>query len=212
MNELLMPPIYRKLLIAVHDFFDATDQANGQLQENQIGNLRNHGINPGIARAGLQWLSDQSFLVKNEDSDQHSTWFFWEFTPKGAELVHDIISLLDDHEVSSVKTFDIAPNNFLDLRPLKNSVDELSKALIQISYYIETNNELTLPSVERATVVIELRSLQTAVESGSVRSATLASYIAPSGILQFLKDKIPDKTIAALVTFAVNKIAHWLGL
>lgn len=207
-----LPPVYVALLNGLYDFFAASEESNGQLSEQQIGTLKNYGVNPGIARAGLQWLVEKDFLVRGIDSTGEETWSYWELTPIGAEVVDDLVSKRNGFPALSASSPDRIPANlFMDLRELSTPGGEIGESLSEIASYVETNNEFELAADERAAVVTELRGLQSAIERGSIRTITLVNALRQNGVFQFLKEKVPDKTIGALIGVVMGQIAKWLG-
>ncbi len=207
-----IPPVYITLLIGLYDFFSASDQSNGRLLDSQIGMLKEHGVNPGIARAGLKWLIEKDFVQQGSDGDQYEIFYYWELTPIGAEVVDDLISKRENSVSSPIISSEHIPaNTFVDLKSYFASVDEVRETISKIATYVETNNEFELPANERSAVAAELRGLKAAVGHESVRAITLANALLQKGIFQFLKEKIPDKTIGALIGVVVGHIAKWLG-
>lgn len=208
-----IPPVYIALLTGLYDFFSASDGSNGRLLDSQIGMLKEHGVNPGIARAGLKWLVEKDFVQQGSDGDQYEIFYYWELTPIGAEVVDDLISKRENRVSSSINHSERIPiNTFVDLKSCSDSADEVRETISKIAMYVETNNEFELPANERSAVVAELRGLQAAVEHKTVRAITLANALLQNGIFQFLKEKIPDKTVGALIGVVVGHIAKWLGL
>lgn len=207
-----IPPVYITLLTGLYDFFSASDQSNGRLLDSQIGMLKEHGVNPGIARAGLKWLVEKDFVQQGSDGDQYETFCYWELTPIGAEIVDDLISkknnLVSSPTNNSEKIFTEA---FVDLKAQSESVSEVSESISTIVTYVETSNEFELPANERGAVATELRGLQASVERGSIRTVILVNALLQNGIFQFLKEKIPDKTVGALISAIVGHLAKWLG-
>ena len=207
-----IPPVYITLLIGLYDFFSASDQSNGRLLDSQIGMLKEHGVNPGIARAGLKWLIEKDFVQQGSDGDQYEIFYYWELTPIGAEVVDDLISKRENSVSSPIISSEHIPaNTFVDLKSYFASVDEVRETISKIATYVETNIEFELPANERSAVAAELRGLKAAVGHESVRAITLANALLQKGIFQFLKEKIPDKTIGALIGVVVGHIAKWLG-
>ena len=207
-----IPPVYIKLLTGLYDFFSASDQSNGRLLDSQIGMLNEHGVNPGIARAGLKWLAEKDFVQQGSDGDQYEIFYYWELTPVGAEVIDDLISKRDNSVNSTVNNLEQIPTNaFVDLMSCSDSVDEVRENISKIVTYVETNNEFSLPTNERDAVAAELRGLQAAVENKSVRTITLANALLRNGVFQFLRERIPDKTVGALIGMVVSHVAKWLG-
>lgn len=207
-----LPPVYIALMNGLYDFFAAFEESNGQLWERQIGTLKNYGVNPGIARAGLQWLVEKDFLIKGTESTEEETWSYWELTPIGAEVIDDLVSKRNGSPASSASSPDHIPANlFMDLQELSAPVSEVGESLSEIASYVETNNEFELAADERAAVVTELRGLQSAIERGSIRTITLVNALRQNGVFQFLREKVPDKTIGALIGVVMGHIAKWLG-
>ena len=207
-----LPPVYIALLTGLYDFFAAIEESNGQLFERQIGQIKNYGVNPGVARGGLQWLVDKDYLVKGTHITQEESLSYWEFSPIGVEVVADLASKRDRFLAVLASSPDRIPaTSFMDLRDFSTSVSEVGESLSEIASYVETNNEFELPVDERASVVTELRGLQSTIERGSIRTITLANALQQNGIFQFLKEKVPDKTIGALIGVVMGHIAKWLG-
>ena len=213
MSDPTIPKLYISLLVALHDFFEADEHGNGQLLQTQIGKLRNHGVNPGLARAGLDWLREKNLVYQGSEQHEDETWIFWAFTSLGAEIVHQVVDSAERQSSSLEAKLDLLDHDtFTDLRPLEPPVSEVTDNLTTLADYVSSNKKFDLPSEERAVALNELNVLQESLKGGIVRTATLVNAIKQNGVLNFLKEKIPDKTLNALIGVIVTHIAKWLGL
>lgn len=212
MSDEPLPALYRTLLIAIYNYFEHSENANGQITEGQLRELRKYGANPGIARAGLQWLYDQDYLLKSTEGDQNETWSYWEFTHKGALAVDGLLSISErSDQANAIRLSSLDHDAVVDLSNNAASVEEVNANLEQIANYITTNNELEMESGDRAAVKVEIQNFQSAIKLQSVRTAVLVGAISNNGVLRFLKEKIPDKAVGALVSLVINSVAKWLG-
>ena len=207
-----IPTVYATLLTGLYDFFTEFELSNGQLHEVDIKRLKNFCVNPGIARAGLHWLVEKDFLRQVHSGDPESFVVLWEFTPAGAEFTDVLVSKRNNISDPFAGSLDHVPAaSFVDLEASFAPVSEVDEGISDIVRYVETNNEFQLPAEERDAVATELRSLQAAVQRGSIRTTVLANAIRQNGVFQFLKEKVPDKAVTALIGTIIGHIAKWLG-
>jgi len=208
-----IPRLYRSLLVSIYKYFEDEDTANGQITEGQLRYLKKYGANPGIARAGLQWLVEQEYLEKLKNTDQDESWLYWEFTHKGALTVDSLLSVEDiSNEAAALRLNNTNADSIIDLSSDSTLVEKVNANLKQIAQYIATNNEFDMDASERAAVTAEINSFRTVLESKTIRAAVLINAIRTNGLLNFLREKIPDKAVGALVSVVISSIAKWLGL
>ena len=83
-----IPKVYLDLIRGLLTFFESSE-SDGTLVEGHIRRLREHGVNPGLARPGLRWLTDHKILYQNEEDYDGGTNIYWTFTQEGAEFAYE---------------------------------------------------------------------------------------------------------------------------